>query len=996
MLDVKETADISEVKAASRARISRPKTKAKAADGERKAKRTGLKVDCKLSPKGADPFAGLEWERRRAEIADGKGNVVFRQDDVEVPKTWSMLATNVVASKYFYGALGSEEREYSVRQLVHRVARTIADWGLSGGYFASPEDAENFYSELAFACVNQVGAFNSPVWFNVGLYDVYGHTSNSRSSYAWNPDTQVCEQIGDTYKYPQASACFIQSVDDTMEDIMRLAGSEAMLFKYGSGTGTDLSTLRSSREKLSGGGTPSGPLSFMRIFDQVAGAIKSGGKTRRAAKMQSLKIHHPDIESFIECKVKEEKKAWSLIEEGYDGSLGGEAYDSVMFQNANLSIRVTDEFMESVESDGDWQTRTVTDGEPVDTYKARDLMTKMADAAHLCGDPGVQYDSTINRWHTCKNTGPINASNPCSEYMFLDDSACNLASVNLMKFVDENGTFDVDRFKHVVRLFIIAQEILIDSASYPSDRIAENSHRFRPLGLGYANLGALIMRLGMPYDSEAGRAFAGSVTALMTGHAYATSQELCKVVGPFDGWAENSDCMADVMKMHRAAVDEIDSIAAPSAIKKASRDAWDQVVAGASKGFRNAQVTVLAPTGTIGFMMDCDTTGVEPDIALVKYKQLAGGGMMKIVNRTLRPALLRLGYSEDEIDGILRYVDENDTIEGAPHVKSDHLQVFDCAFKAVKGTRTIPYQAHLRMMAAVQPFLSGAISKTVNLPTEATTSDIMQTYMEGWKLGLKAVAIYRDGSKRIQPLSTSDGEEKSTVKAAAPRDEAHQTHQDHEEILNAARRAPYRRRMPYTRQSLTHKFEVAGHEGYLTVGMYDDGSPGELFITMAKEGSTVGGTMDAFGTAISLCLQYGVPVRELCQKFAHSRFEPSGFTKNPDIPMAKSLVDYIFRWLHVTFPNGTLDGMAEEDPATAGAPVTEPTPVATVSTSTPVAATTVAAPEASTEHEEVQRVDEQFDHFMEDAPACDVCGAITVRNGACYRCYNCGNSMGCS
>jgi ribonucleoside-diphosphate reductase alpha chain len=996
MLDVKETADISEVKAASRARISRPKTKAKAADGERKAKRTGLKVDCKLSPKGADPFAGLEWERRRAEIADGKGNVVFRQDDVEVPKTWSMLATNVVASKYFYGALGSEEREYSVRQLVHRVARTIADWGLSGGYFASPEDAENFYSELAFACVNQVGAFNSPVWFNVGLYDVYGHTSNSRSSYAWNPDTQVCEQIGDTYKYPQASACFIQSVDDTMEDIMRLAGSEAMLFKYGSGTGTDLSTLRSSREKLSGGGTPSGPLSFMRIFDQVAGAIKSGGKTRRAAKMQSLKIHHPDIESFIECKVKEEKKAWSLIEEGYDGSLGGEAYDSVMFQNANLSIRVTDEFMESVESDGDWQTRTVTDGEPVDTYKARDLMTKMADAAHLCGDPGVQYDSTINRWHTCKNTGPINASNPCSEYMFLDDSACNLASVNLMKFVDENGTFDVDRFKHVVRLFIIAQEILIDSASYPSDRIAENSHRFRPLGLGYANLGALIMRLGMPYDSEAGRAFAGSVTALMTGHAYATSQELCKVVGPFDGWAENSDCMADVMKMHRAAVDEIDSIAAPSAIKKASRDAWDQVVAGASKGFRNAQVTVLAPTGTIGFMMDCDTTGVEPDIALVKYKQLAGGGMMKIVNRTLRPALLRLGYSEDEIDGILRYVDENDTIEGAPHVKSDHLQVFDCAFKAVKGTRTIPYQAHLRMMAAVQPFLSGAISKTVNLPTEATTSDIMQTYMEGWKLGLKAVAVYRDGSKRIQPLSTSDGEEKSTVKAAAPRDEAHQTHQDHEEILNAARRAPYRRRMPYTRQSLTHKFEVAGHEGYLTVGMYDDGSPGELFITMAKEGSTVGGTMDAFGTAISLCLQYGVPVRELCQKFAHSRFEPSGFTKNPDIPMAKSLVDYIFRWLHVTFPNGTLDGMAEEDPATAGAPVTEPTPVATVSTSTPVAATTVAAPEASTEHEEVQRVDEQFDHFMEDAPACDVCGAITVRNGACYRCYNCGNSMGCS
>ncbi len=993
MLDVKETADIAEVKAAGRSRSSRPKTNRKASDGERKAKNNGLKVDCLLSPEGADPFAALEWERRRAEISDGKGTVVFAQDDVEVPKSWSMLATNVVASKYFYGAVGSEEREYSVRQLVHRVARTIADWGLSGGYFATPDDAENFYTELAYACVNQVGAFNSPVWFNVGLYHVYGHTSNSRSSYAWNPDTQRCELVGDTYEYPQASACFIQSVDDTMEDIMRLAGSEAMLFKYGSGTGTDLSTIRSSREKLSGGGTPSGPLSFMRIFDQVAGAIKSGGKTRRAAKMQSLKVHHPDIEEFIDCKVKEEKKAWALIEEGYDGSLGGEAYESVMFQNANTSIRVTDEFMDAVENDGDWQTRTVTNGEPVATHKARELMRKIADAAHLCGDPGLQYDSTINRWHTCKNTAPINASNPCSEYMFLDDSACNLASVNLMKFVDENGTFDIDRFKHVVRLYIIAQEILVDSASYPSDLIASNSHRFRPLGLGYANLGALIMRLGVPYDSEAGRAFAGSVTSLMTGHAYATSQELSKVVGSFDGWAENKDSMADVMKMHRAAVDEIDSIAAPSAIKKAGREIWDQVVSGASKGFRNAQVTVLAPTGTIGFMMDCDTTGVEPDIALVKYKQLAGGGMMKIVNRTLRPALTRLGYSEDEIDGILRYVDEKDTIEGAPNLKSDHIQVFDCAFKPVNGTRTIPYQAHLRMMAAVQPFLSGAISKTVNLPSDATPGDIMQTYMEGWQLGLKAVAIYRDGSKRIQPLSTSESKEKGQAEAAVPPED---NDGDHEEILNAARRAPYRRRMPYTRQSLTHKFEVAGHEGYLTVGMYDDGSPGELFITMAKEGSTVGGTMDAFGTAISLCLQYGVPVRELCQKFAHSRFEPSGFTKNPDIPMAKSLVDYIFRWLHVTFPNGTLDGMAEEDPAAAGAPVAEPTPVATVSTSTPVAATTVAAPEPAADQEDVQRVDEQFDHFMEDAPACDVCGAITVRNGACYRCYNCGNSMGCS
>ncbi len=990
MLDVKETAEISEGKSASRLRGSRPKSSRKGTDGERKVKTAGVKVDCLLSPKGEDPFAAVEWELRRAEISDGKGNSVFAQDNVEVPKSWSMLATNVVSSKYFYGAVGSEDRETSVRQLVHRVARTIADWGLNDGYFATPDDAENFYTELAYACVHQVGAFNSPVWFNVGLYDIYGHTSSSRTSYAWNPETQHCDQIDDTYKRPQASACFIQSVDDTMEDIMRLAASEAMLFKYGSGTGTDLSTLRSSRETLSGGGAPSGPLSFMRIFDQVAGAIKSGGKTRRAAKMQSLKVHHPDIMDFITCKVKEEKKAWSLIEKGYDGSLGGEAYDSVMFQNANLSIRVTDAFVENVENDGDWETRSVTTGEPVETLKARDVMREIAEAAHLCGDPGLQYDTTINRWHTCKNTGPINASNPCSEYMFLDDSACNLASVNLMKFIDEEGTFNIDRFKHVVRLFIIAQEILIDNASYPAEQIATNSHVFRPLGLGYANLGALIMRMGLPYDSEGGRAFAASVTALMTGQAYATSQELTKVVGPFDGWLENKNCMADVMKMHRAAVDDIDSIAAPAAIKKASCEAWDQVVAGAAKGFRNAQVTVLAPTGTIGFMMDCDTTGVEPDIALIKYKKLVGGGMMKIVNRTLRPALTRLGYSDDEMDAVLRYVDERDTIEGAPHIKSEHLQVFDCAFKAVNGKRTIPYLAHLHMMAAVQPFLSGAISKTVNLPADASVNDIIQTYMEGAKLGLKAVAVYRDGSKRIQPLSTSSNEDGDAS------DKNLVVSEDHEEILNAARRKPYRRRMPATRQSLTHKFEVAGHEGYLTVGMYDDGTPGELFITMAKEGSTVGGTMDAFGTAISLCLQYGVPVRELCQKFAHSRFEPSGFTKNPDIPMAKSLVDYIFRWLHLTFPNGCLDGMVEDDSATAGTPVEEPTPAVSVSSAVAVEPESVVSAQKMEALAEVQRVDDQFGHFMSDAPACDVCGAITVRNGACYRCYNCGNSMGCS
>ncbi len=921
----------------------------------------GLKIGRMITQEEGGAFAGVEWERRHAEINDGKGKKVFEQDQVEIPKSWSMLATNVVSSKYFYGALHTDEREYSVRQLVHRVARTIADWGLNDGYFATPEDAEIFYDELAAMCVNQYGSFNSPVWFNVGLYDVYGHTAPSESSYAWNAETGKCELAGDTYRRPQASACFIQSVADNMDDIMRLASTEAMLFKHGSGTGTDLSTLRSSHEKLSGGGTPSGPLSFMRIYDQVAGAIKSGGKTRRAAKMQSLKIQHPDIADFINCKLREEKKAWALIDQGYDGSFGGEAYDSVMFQNANTSVRVTDDFMSAVESDGEWQTRAVISGEPVQTLKARALMQQIAEAAHVCGDPGLQYDSTINRWHTCKGSGPINASNPCSEYMFLDDSACNLASINLMKFVDEKGEFQVELFKHAVRIFIIAQEILVDSASYPTERIATNSHLYRPLGLGYANLGAVLMRLGLAYDSDAGRSYAGAVTALMTGHAYSVSQDLAGVQGPFDGWAENRKSMADVMRMHRDSVDAIDPLLAPSAIRLAARERWEQVVSNAGKGFRNAQVTVLAPTGTIGFMMDCDTTGVEPDIALVKYKQLAGGGMMKIVNRTLGPALSKLGYTVDETEAIVKYVDANDTIEGAPHLKADDLPVFDCAFKPVKGKRSIPYMAHLRMMSAVQPFLSGAISKTVNLPPEASPGDIMQTYMEGWKLGLKAVAVYRDGSKRTQPLSTDDGQGKRS-----PAEES-------EHVLNEARRKPFRRRMPATRNSLTHKFEVAGHEGYLTVGMHEDGSPGELFITMAKEGSTVGGTMDAFGTAISLCLQYGVPVRELCHKFAHSRFEPSGFTKNPDIPMAKSLVDYIFRWMNITFPNGHFGGAR---------------PVAQVREQ--------AHPGAGPATEDTQRVDDQFEHFTEDAPACDVCGAITVRNGACYRCYNCGSSMGCS
>jgi ribonucleoside-diphosphate reductase alpha chain len=921
----------------------------------------GLTVDRLFTADQEGPYDGIEWDQRKASITDDKGTVIFEQDNVEVPKTWSMLATNIVASKYFYGGQKTQFREHSVRQLVDRVAHTITDWGQKDGYFATPQDAESFYTELAWLCVNQYGSFNSPVWFNVGLHAAYGVSSDNRSAYHWNAEAQKIEASRDSYKHPQSSACFIQSVDDTMEDIMRLAGTEAMLFKYGSGTGTDLSTLRSSREKLSGGGTPSGPLSFMRVFDQVAAVIKSGGKTRRAAKMQSLKVTHPDIKDFITCKTREEQKAWALIDHGYDGSFGGEAYASVMFQNANLSVRVTDEFMQAVENDGDWQTRAVTTGDVVDTYRARDLMRLIAEGTHLCGDPGVQYDTTINRWHTCINSGRINASNPCSEYMFVDDSACNLASLNLMKFMDANGALDVERFRHAVRVFIIAQEILVDSASYPTEEIALNSHLFRALGLGYANLGAVLMSLGLPYDGEKGRAFAGALTAVMTGYAYATSAEIAAARGPFSEAEKNRDCMLNVIRMHADAVSHIDAACCPPTLLEAARDIWERVERdGAHHGFRNAQVTLLAPTGTIGFMMDCDTTGVEPDLALIKYKQLAGGGLMKIVNSTLESGLRRLGYN-GEIQVILKYVDDQETIEGAPGFKEEHLPVFDCAFKPKKGVRSISHQAHVRMMAAVQPFLSGAISKTINMPKEATIEDVMQAYLDGWKLGLKSIAIYRDGSKRTQPMNTG--------KTDAPYGKA-------EVKATIAPGRPFRARMSATRLSVTHKFDVGGHEGYLTVGLYEDGKPGELFITMAKEGSTVGGTMDAFGTAISLCLQYGVPLQALVSKFSYSRFEPSGHTSNPEIRYAESLVDYIFRWLNLTFPNGKVKETL--------------TPLLSAPQEAPVATAAGPAPAAP------QRVDDQFIGLTTDAPACDRCGHITTRNGACFRCHNCGNSMGCS
>jgi ribonucleoside-diphosphate reductase alpha chain len=930
-----------------------------------KTKPSGLSVPLLLCRKDVHPFDDLEWERRKAVIKNDKGAVVFEEDDIEVPKTWSTLATNVVASKYFYGARGTEVREKSVRQLVHRVARTITDWGLKDGYFASAVDAENYYRELSYICVNQYGAFNSPVWFNVGLHQVYGLASKNKACFFFNPQTGKIEPTTDSYKHPQGSACFIQAVADSMEDIMRLTASEAMLFKYGSGTGTDLSTLRSSREKLSGGGQPSGPLSFMRVFDQVAAVVKSGGKTRRAAKMQSLKVDHPDIMEFINCKVNEEKKARALIKAGYDGSFNGEAYSSVMFQNSNLSVRVTDEFMRAVEAGTVWHTKAVTTGEIMEVQDARSIMRNISEAAHYCGDPGVQYHTTVNNWHTCPNSGCINASNPCSEYMFIDNSACNLASINLMKFCDEQQAFDIKKFCHTVRILIIAQEILVDNGSYPTCEIAENSHRFRPLGLGYANLGALIMRLGKPYDSDEGRSFAAAVTALLTGTAYQTSAEIASARGPFDAFQLNRDPMINVINKHRNTLEQIKSDNDSAAVLAESHKIWDQTAEmGQRHGYRNAQVSVLAPTGTIGFMMDCDTTGIEPDIALVKYKQLADGGMFKIVNQSLPAALKRLGYDADAVEAIIKYVDENDTIEGAPGLKPEHLPVFDCAFKPKNGNRFIDYHAHLKMMAAVQPFLSGAISKTINMPASATVDDVFKVFNDGWKLGLKAVAIYRDGSKGIQPVTTS----KVVQEEGAP----------HELILAK----PFRRRMSATRRSITHKFEVAGHQGYLTVGLYEDGSPGELFITMAKEGSTVGGIMDAFGTAISMCLQYGVPANTLIDKFTHSRFEPSGFTKNPEIPYAKSLVDYIFRWLALTFPNGKSPAPRElqEAEKAAGQPKLENQSVQAV-------------PQAVNPEEMLHN---QGKLYQEDAPVCDQCGAITVRNGSCYHCFVCGSSIGCS
>ncbi len=1005
------------------------------------SKSSGLSFRRLFTKAGISPYDEVEWEKRNATIADSKGNIIFEQKDVEVPKDWSMTATNIVASKYLHGQVGTPERETGVRQLVGRVAETIRDWGLAQGYFRTPEDGATFHDELVHLLIRQYAAFNSPVWFNVGCDRI--EPNSDGQNWHWNATLGRVEFGVTGYKKPQCSACFINSVHDSLDSILTLAKTEGMLFKWGSGTGTNLSPLRSSNETLAGGGTASGPLSFMKGFDAFAGVIKSGGKTRRAAKMVILNVDHPDIVDFVECKSKEEAKAHALVAMGYDGSSpDAEAYSSIFFQNANNSVRVTDDFMYAVMRDTDFSTRAVKDGRPVQTFKAKDLLFKISDATWRCGDPGMQYDTTVNRWHTSKNTARINASNPCSEYMFLDDSACNLASLNLLKFAP-NGTFDVEAYRHAVDILITAQEIIVDNAGYPTEMIMKNSHDYRPLGLGYANLGALLMACGLPYDSDAGRDYAACVTAIMCGQAYLQSSRIAETCPPLvpateptkkglgdtnlgfstthvgtdapvrsaeqssaatmpggacPGFYINREPFLDVIRMHRASVNNINKTNVPSALFEGSKACWDEALAHGEKfGYRNSQVTVLAPTGTIGFFMDCDTTGIEPDLALVKYKKLVGGGMIKIVNNTVPTALFKLGYSHEQADAIVSYIDATGTIEGAPHVKDDHLAVFDCSFKPAKGTRSIAYMGHLKMMAAAQPFISGAISKTVNLPEAATVEDISEAYIQAWKLGLKAVAIYRDGCKKSQPLSAAGTK---TAEAAGVGARATQVVVE-EQDMHAPPRA-VRHKLEDERMSITHKFNVGGHEGYITVGLYPSGDPGELFITMAKEGSTVSGLMDSFSCAISLALQHGVPLKMLCEKFAHTRFEPSGWTNNPDIGFAKSIMDYIFRWLQLRFLTGQQQMLFDNlrprlaagdvgrapSPADSGLPEAGDPPPSTDQRATHDARRGTGSIHAA------DALAEMID--LGDAPSCHVCGSIMVRNGSCYKCMSCGSTSGCS
>ena len=1064
----------------------------------------GLSFSRHFTRPGVSPYDEIVWELRDAIIQDFKGKIIFEQKNVEVPADWSMTATNIVASKYLHGLNGTDERESGVRALITRVAESIRDWGIRDGYFATPADAETFYAELAHLLLNQKVAFNSPVWFNVGCDRL--EPNSDAQNWHWNPTSGQIEFSVTGYTKPQCSACFINSVKDSLDSILTLAKTEGMLFKWGSGAGSNLSSIRGSMETLSGGGTASGPLSFMRGFDAFAGVIKSGGKTRRAAKMVILNVDHPDIIDFIECKVKEEEKAWHLVQAGYDGSSpDSEAFTSIFFQNANNSVRVNDEFMTAVENDGVFSTKTVKDRTPVKQYRARDMMHRIAEATWQCGDPGMQYDTTINRWHTSKNTARINASNPCSEYMFLDDSACNLASFNLLKFLTPGGAFDVAAYRHAIAIVTTAMEIIVDSAGYPTEMIAKNSHDYRPLGLGYANLGALLMAFGLPYDSDAGRDFAGTLTAILCGDAYWQSSriaERCPALGAATpltqqahiaggacpGFYVNREPFLDVIRMHRAEVNNIGSsrnsaepFVAPqlNELIEASKHAWDGALAhGERYGYRNSQVTVLAPTGTIGFMMDCDTTGVEPDLALVKYKKLVGGGMIKIVNNTVPSALFKLGYTNAEVDAIVSYIDATGTIEGAPHIQAEHLAVFDCSFKPSKGTRSIHYMGHIKMMAAAQPFLSGAISKTVNLPHDASVDDVAEAYLESWRQGLKAVAIYRDGSKGTQPLnvSASDGKaQKDAVVGAAPAvDTAAIAAAQQQAAASAARvaalelqlklitdaalqnsdsvdaQAPpraVRHRLPAERASVTHKFGLAGHEGYITVGLYPNGQPGEIFIRMAKEGSTVSGLMDSFATAISLALQHGVPLRVLCEKFAHTRFEPSGWTGNPEIGYAKSIMDYIFRWIQIRFLSGTqldlfaclspqvsvpVEGIvnapantvtstsalssrsAAEGPASLSpaysesyfddrtAPQQGIAPDLQASNGFDLSSRSAAEGSASVSNSFADRgiyhaADAMKDLYdMGDSPSCATCGAIMTRSGSCYRCMSCGSTSGCS
>jgi ribonucleoside-diphosphate reductase alpha chain len=913
----------------------------------------GLSVERRFSTAGVHPFDQIEWEIRDAVIGNPE-SPAFEQRGVEFPKSWSQNATNIVAQKYFRGQLGSPERESSVKQMIGRVAGTIANWGREGGYFASEEDADAFEMELTSILLNQKAAFNSPVWFNVGFEET-----------------------------PQCSACFILSVEDTMESILAWNTKEGNIFRGGSGSGINLSNIRGSMEQLQKGGTASGPVSFMRGADAWAGTIKSGGKTRRAAKMVVLDIDHPDIEHFIWCKADEEKKAGALRDAGFDMSIDGEGFTSIQYQNANNSVRVTDEFMEAVEAGEDWHLTARTNGESVKTLDARELMNQIADAAWRCADPGVQYDTIINRWHTCPESGRINASNPCSEYMHVDDSACNLASLNLMKFRREDGSFDVGEFEHAVDIVFLAQEIVVGFSSYPTEEITENANRFRQLGLGYANLGALLMSDGLPYDSEAGRNVAAAITALMTGRAYRQSALIAAgATGPYDEYEKNREPHNGVMRMHRDASYDVDPTGIKGDLLAAAQRAWDEAVElGEEHGYRNAQATVLAPTGTISFLMDCDTTGIEPDFSLVKFKELVGGGQMTIANRSVPLALQTLGYSEAEIDQIAAYITEKSTIVGAPGLKDEHLPVFDVAV----GERAISHTGHIDMMAATQPFISGAISKTVNLPQTATIEDIADAYTRGWKGGLKALAIYRDGSKTAQALRT-DAQDK---KGAEP---------------EVAMASPERKKMPRERESITHKFSIAGHEGYITAGKYDDGNVGEIFLTdIGKEGSTMRGLMNAFATAISLGLQYGVPLEVFVRKFSYMRFEPEGITGNPEIPFAKSLPDYIMRWLASRFieDTDTLEDLgilttevrAKKDAETSQLGLGIPTDTAGPANgggsgngeSVPAAAAFTDTPPV---------VPAKMSG-LDLGPACEQCGGMMQRTGSCYTCSSCGNNTGC-